>query len=275
MHLSAIHRTSGRAAEYWAYGLNCYMGCSFGCTYCSAPQTFKKDRALFHTKPTPRPNVLKNLKLDCDRLRDWDLDNNFDDTGVRKTNPPYIWFCPQCDPCQPVDREYQLTRKAIEIIHERGIGVAILTKADRVDANSVIRTLWTTDWFGVTLTQLYPKPSREWEPNAGLPIDRINALQDARALEIRTWVSLEPVLNPLTTLRLIECTSCIVDHFKIGILNYHPLAKEIDWHDFGHRAKELLDSLGYSQITEPGVAAPRTYYLKRDLVEKMGNGGGS
>ena len=35
---------------------------------------------------------------------------------------------PTCDPCQPIDGNYQLTRQAIIILHSNGFNVTILTK---------------------------------------------------------------------------------------------------------------------------------------------------
>jgi hypothetical protein len=43
----------------------------------------------------------------------------------------------------------------------------------------------------------------------------------------------------------------------VGTLNYHPRAKAIDWHAFGHQVVALLESLG------------KAYYVKADLAAKM------
>lgn len=70
---------------------------------------------------------------------------------------------------------------------------------------------------------------------------------------IRTWVSLEPVLYPETTLEIIRQTHVFVDEFKVGTLNYHPHLKNIDWRRFAVQAERLLQQLGCH------------YYLKEDL----------
>lgn len=55
----------------------------------------------------------------------------------------------------------------------------------------------------------------------------------------------------------IRLTHGFVDLFKVGKLNHHPRAKEINWYDFGWKAKNLLESLG------------NDYYLKHDLRQCM------
>jgi DNA repair photolyase len=109
------------------------------------------------------------------------------------------------------------------------------------------------DQFGVTLTNLDETLSRKWEPLAKLPAERITSLVRAHEKGIRTWVSLEPVLYPETALEIIRRTHKFVDKFKVGTLNYHPHARNIDWHRFAGDVKSLLDELNCD------------YYLKNDL----------
>ena len=80
----------------------------------------------------------------------------------------------------------------------------------------------------------------------------------AHAYGIQTWASLEPVIDPEQTFEIIRQTREFVGFYKVGKLNYHPHAKTIDWHKFGHKARELLDSLGCK------------YMLKKDLKKEMG-----
>ena len=87
-------------------------------------------------------------------------------------------------------------------------------------------------WYGATLTFLNKEDSLKWEPGAALPNERIAILKQAYKIGISTWVSLEPVIDPEQTLEIIRQTYEFVDLYKVGKLNYHPLAKMIDWHKF-------------------------------------------
>jgi DNA repair photolyase len=113
--------------------------------------------------------------------------------------------------------------------------------------------LTSRDWFGVTLTNLDNILSLRWEPGAALPEERINSLYKAHKKGVKTWVSLEPVLYPKTTLEIIRKTYKFVDTFKVGTLNYHRHARSIDWHRFAADVKSLLLELDAK------------YYLKEDL----------
>jgi len=113
--------------------------------------------------------------------------------------------------------------------------------------------LTNNDWFGVTLTNLNDALSLQWEPGAALPEARIMSLYHAHEKGIKTWVSLEPVLYPEVALELIRRTHSFVNKFKVGVLNYHPHSKDIDWHNFANDVKSLLTELRCD------------YYLKNDL----------
>ena len=88
-----------------------------------------------------------------------------------------------------------------------------------------------------------------------MPQDRIDSLYLAKKLGLKTWVSFEPVIDPEAVYRLLEATQDFVDLYKVGKLNYHPLAKEIDWRKFKGEMEERLSRLG------------KPYYLKKDLLE--------
>ena len=118
--------------------------------------------------------------------------------------------------------------------------------------------LTVNDTYGATLTLLDAADSKHWEPRAALPEQRLQALRIAHDHGIRTVASLEPVIDPEQTLEMIEWAHEFTDLYKVGKLNYHPHAATIDWHDFGHKAVELLDSLGAK------------YYIKNDLKKEMG-----
>ena len=168
------------------------------------------------------------------------------------TNPQPILFSFTTDPYQEIDEEYQLTRQGIKYLHENGLAVEILTKGGMRAARD-FDLLSEKDAFATTLTFVDEKKSREWEPGAALPDDRIEAMKLAHSQGIRVWVSLEPVIDPEESLELIRLTHGFVDLFKVGKLNYHPAARDVDWKSFANRAVSLLERLG------------KRYYIKKDL----------
>lgn len=238
LNMLVVYEPRGKAREYSELAVNLYNGCGHRCVYCYAPASIHVTLDTFYT-PKPRPNLIEKLDLDLEKLH----------LGHR---PSPVLLCFTCDPYQPIDNEYQLARKAIQVLHSHNTDVMILTKGGR-RAERDFDLLTSKDWFGVTLTNLDDTLSREWEPRAALPGERIEALRKAHENGVKTWVSLEPVLYPETTLDVIRQTHRFVDKFNVGTLNYHPHSKNIGWHEFAVNAKNLLTELEC------------VYYLKEDL----------
>jgi len=231
-----IYQPSGRAREYAPWAANLYSGCAHGCLYCYAPMVLRRDRAEFRTAPSPRANVLEQLAREAKKLP----------SGIK------VLLSFTTDPYQPCEEEYGITRRAIEILHAHGLGVEILTKGGRRAARD-FDLLGEEDAFGSTLTFLSPQKSREWEPNAALPEDRLAAIEEAHGRGITVWVSLEPVIEPEETLKIVKATHGMVDLYKVGPLTHHPLSETVNWRAFGLQVQSLFRELG------------SRYYLKEDL----------
>uniref|UniRef100_A0A6M3LNC8 Putative radical SAM superfamily protein n=1 Tax=viral metagenome TaxID=1070528 RepID=A0A6M3LNC8_9ZZZZ len=236
--MNIIYEPRGKAGEYCKLACNLYRGCSHGCIYCYAPKaTFNNDFA----KPKQRKGLIEQLEKEAALLRfPWN-----------KHDSP-ILLCFTCDPYQLIDSHYQITRQALQILKKNNLDVMILTKGGK-RAERDFDLLTHNDKFGVTLTCLDNSESLKWESGAALPNERIESLRVAHKLGVKTWVSIEPVINPETSLEIIRQTHEFVDLFKVGKMNYHTIAKTIDWSKFGHDAIDLLQSLG------------NEYYIKDDL----------
>lgn len=252
MATDLIYEPAGRAREYAPLALNLYRGCSHGCTYCYAPDACRTNRAAFHASPAPRVDVIRKLERELARGRE---------VGMQRLNGQKdpVLLCFTTDPYQPLATETGITRRAIELLHEHGYPVHVLTKGGtRACADFDLLGQLPGDAFASTLTFTDDNDSAEWEPGAAPWLDRLEAIREAHSLGIQTWVSLEPVVDPRQTIELIELTAGHVDLFKVGTLNHHPLARTIDWSTFAQDVVALLDKLGTS------------YYLKTDLARYQG-----
>jgi len=248
-----IYEPKGRAREYAALACNIYRGCDHGCTYCYAPSATYKSPDDFH-QPTERKQFLSKLRINAAALH-----------SQGTTGQVLLSFT--CDPYQWLDVYSQHTRGTIQILHENGFSVCVLTKG----AFRALRDLdlfGPSDAFATTMTLLDPKASHEWEPRAAEPQARMHVIRRFHAAGIPTWVSLEPVLDPEVSLEIIRQTYSYVDLFKVGKLNHHKLSKTIDWHKFGHDAIQLLTSLSYQPIEadDAPTITEKSYYIKADLA---------
>lgn len=136
------------------------------------------------------------------------------------------------------------------------LNVCILTKGGKRSERD-FDLLGKNDTYAATLTFIDKRLSAEFEPYASLPKERFDALLKAHDLGIPTWVSLEPVIDPAETIKIIRQTSDYVDMYKIGVWNYDKRANELDYSGFVRKAIELINSTGAQ------------YYIKKDLAKYL------
>ncbi len=241
--MKVIYEPKGRAREYAELAVNLYNGCSHGCEYCYAPAVMHKTKENFFNYPVPRKNVIELLEKDL-----IEMDNNNDNREVL--------LCFSCDPYQDIDGEFQLTRQAIKLFIKYNIHYNILTKGgNRISRDlKLIGTKPELCRLGATLVFANDNMCRRYEPGAVVTSNRIFALTCAHRGGLKTWVSLEPVWSYADTYVLILLTHKVVDEYKIGKLNYHAHAKEIDWKAFKDGIVDLCESLGVNYVLKNDLA---------------------
>lgn len=239
--MKPIYIPSGAAKEYGDYAINIYTGCPHRCYYCFAPTVLHKDREVFHSVAEPRKNIVEAVKRQLDR---------------EQITGKLIHLCFTCDP-YPMGYDSTPTREIIKAIKAGGNNVQILTK-NGLDAERDFDLLDASDWFGVTyagyeLGEVLNGAAAE--PGAGPPHMRLRALKYAHDLGVKTWISMEPVLDAEDTLDSLELSVLHIDRYKIGKLNYWP--SDIDWKGFGQKVEEKCRLKGID------------YYIKDSLRKEM------
>lgn len=231
--MCVIYEPKGKALEYSPLAANLYRGCSHGCQYCYVPgiPPYKfavNPRQEFFEHPSPRAGIVWALERDARKFRG---------------DPRRILMSFTSDAYQPLEKERQITREALEILGRYGLHPQILTKAGEWAVKRDADVLMASGCvWAATLTCDSDAASLAWEPGAALPGDRMEALKRAHAMGIETWVSLEPVIDPDAAIRIIHATHKYVDLYKVGKLNHHPLEASIDWADFLVRVEDALDA---------------------------------
>ncbi|NOR48441.1 MAG: radical SAM protein [Methanosarcinaceae archaeon] len=240
---SIIYETKGRAREYCELAANLYRGCGHGCTYCYAPSATFRKREDFCIA-TVRTDVMKKFKKDVIELEN-------------KNETRSILLSFTTDPYQLLDVEKQLTRKAIELLHNHNLKVEILTKGGKRSERDFDLLSKRPDLssYGVTLVFTDEKLREEVEPGAASTQERIVALKKAHEMGIPTFVSLEPVWEIEQALELINLTHEFVDLYKVGKLNYNKQNKTVDWQKFKKDVVSKFEKYGSK------------YYLKKSLQD--------
>jgi len=243
MRMRVIYQPDDKTLEYAELILNLYTGCSHNCNYC---YNKREGRPQGPYDQPAKMAILKNIQHDLLILED-DLDRR----------PVHISF--MGDPYDMGRADNSYTRSVLMAFKAYGHPFQILTKGGMLAAKD-FDLYGPEDSFGATLTFDNDADSRQHEPGAALPADRIAALKEAYSRGIHTWVSCEPVIKPEQTLKLIEMTHEFVDLFWIGKLNHYPkMEKKIDWPKFRSEVEALLQKCG----KQPGTG----YRLKHQLIE--------
>ena len=242
-----IYQPRGAALEYAPLACNLYIGCEHGCRYCYAPACLKLSRSEFHSERRSRKEVLLKLQRDLEEMRR---------SGDRRR----VLFCFVSDPYSGSDNT--ITRSALELMREYDHPFDVLTKGG-VKAAADFDLYGSDDRFAASLTFLSAERSREMEPAAALPADRLEALRLAHERGIGTWVSFEPVIDPDETERLFVASRDFVDQYKIGKASNFQYSASIDWAAFTRRMVAHFKEAG------------KKYLVKKSLINYMGGSDGN
>lgn len=237
---NVIYEPKGAALEYSPLACNLWLTCTHGCKYCFAPRALHKKPESFFIEAPERKNILGRLEKDCKEM-----------AGDRR--PILLSFV--CDCYQPHDAGPAITRKALEILSRYKMTAQVLTKGGMRAARD-FDILKKNKWeFGSTILFSKPESRREWEPGAASIMNRIHAICLAHEMGIRTWVSVEPVIDPEQALEAIEALIKlkVVDFWKVGKLNHHKEhERSVDWSKFLRDVRLLLKD--------------QAHYIKNDLL---------
>ncbi len=186
---STLNReSSGRMPFAWT--INPYRGCEFGCQYCYARYTHEFmemwDSRDFERKiyaKTDAPALLRaELRLGRDR-------------GLP------ISLGTATDPYQPAEKQFEITRRILEVFAEfQGLDLSITTKSVLVLRDlDLLKTLARKHRFSIhmTITTLDERLARLLEPKAPAPAQRLEAIRKLDEAGIRVGVNVMPILPGL------------------------------------------------------------------------------
>jgi len=242
--MDLIYETRGKAREYAPLAADLFTGCVYRCRYCYVPDSAKVPADRFHRQCAVRHNVLSRLRADLDELE-------------KHHDNRLILLSFGCDPYPPPPHDSQVTRAVIKRLIERNRPFTILTKGGTRSLRDFdLLAVSDRASFGCTLVFTDQQDADIWEPGAASLDDRVAALQAARSRGIPTWVSIEPVISPAQAIALVEQYHPLVDHWKVGKVNYRPeIESAVDWRRFREEITRTFHSVGAD------------FYLKKSLTE--------
>ena len=187
---SALNREASRRM-YFAWTLNPYRGCEFGCKYCYARYTHEFmemwDGLDFERKIYAKTNAPDLVRAELRAARDQGLP---------------IALGTATDPYQPAELQFRITRQILEVIREfQGVTLSITTKSVLILRDlDLLAAIADKNRLSVhlTITTTDPRLARLLEPKAPPPAKRLEAVQLLAAAGIRVGVNAMPILPGLT-----------------------------------------------------------------------------
>jgi len=130
-----------------------------------------------------------------------------------------VWISSVCDPYQPLEAKYGLTRRCLKELLEKQFPVNIQTKSKLVLRDLDLLKNFKEIEVGFTITTNDEKIAKLFEPGASSIAERVKALEKLRASGIRTFAFIGPLL-PGNPEKLVADLAGLVNRVFIDRMNY-------------------------------------------------------
>jgi DNA repair photolyase len=184
--------------------INPYRGCEHGCIYCFARPTHAylglSPGLDFESKLFVKPEAAKLLEREL---------------SAPGYVPRNIAIGTNTDPYQPIEREYQVMRRILEVLERCGHPVGIVTKSALVTRDIDILSRMAERRLAkvaLSVTTLDRALARIMEPRASTPAKRLEALRQLTEAGIPTAVMVAPVipaLNDAEIERILDAAAAV------------------------------------------------------------------
>lgn len=192
-------------SQIFDYCVNPYTGCQVNCRYCYA-RLFMR-RYSGHKEPW---GGFVDVKINApDVLR----------KQLKRAKRGTVWISSVCDPYQPLEAKYELTRRCLKELVENQFPVNIQTKSTLVLRDLDLLKAFKDIEVGFTITTNDQKIAGFFEPGAASIAERLKALRELHSSGIRTFAFIGPLL-PGDSEKLVADLDGLVDRVFIDRMNY-------------------------------------------------------
>jgi DNA repair photolyase len=191
-------------SKIYPYVINPYTGCQHNCSYCYA--RYMK-RFTGHQEPWGQ---FVDVKVNAPDLLA---------RQIKKKKPDTVWISGVCDPYQPLEAKYQLTRQCLEILAQNDWPVVVQTRSPLVLRD--IDVIQKGKYFevGFSITTADDRIRGIFEPNAPAINERVRALDELHQAGIKTYAMIAPMLPGAEN--LAEILAGKIDRVLMDRMNYH------------------------------------------------------
>jgi len=243
-----FYTPKGKAREYTGkdnIGLNVYKYCPNGCIYCYCPFMLCKKPIEFYNEPDYTDNIIARVKLYAYRYARKEVFLSFiGDIGIIDKNNYFV--------------------QILEIFKNHNIRPRILTKSNIHNLLPLLKECNAI--LGCTIVTIKESIREKNEPFASTISERLQLLNEAKCNGIKTWISIEPIIDVYEILTIVRYTQKYIDYYFIGKMNYNDIGsnetklKEVlpmvyeflsmakISFTFGEDTKLLINKCGYTKV---------------------------
>jgi DNA repair photolyase len=187
---SLLNRVTSQRELPFAWAINPYRGCEFGCKYCYARYTHEfmefREGVDFERKIFVKQHAAQLLRQELRRVKPGE--------GIA--------IGTATDPYQPAERRFEVTRTILEeLSHQSGLDMGIVTKSNLVTRDvELLRNIAKNNRIcvSITVTTLNTDLARILEPRAPRPDLRLEAVRQLNLAGVDAGVNCAPVLPEMT-----------------------------------------------------------------------------
>ncbi|MBP1740992.1 MAG: Radical superfamily protein [Deltaproteobacteria bacterium] len=192
-------------SQIFDYCVNPYTGCQVNCRYCYARLFMKR-----YSGHKEAWGEFVDVKINAPEVLRKQL---------QRAKRGTAWISSVCDPYQPLEAKYELTRRCLKELLEKQFPVNIQTKSKLVLRDMDLLKDFKEIEVGFTITTNDEKIAGFFEPGAASVADRMKALERIHSSGIKTFAFIGPLL-PGDPEKLVAALDGSVDRVFIDRMNY-------------------------------------------------------
>jgi len=198
-------------SKIFDYCLNPYTGCQLKCVYCYARLFMRR-----YSGHKEAWGEFVDVKINAPEVLRKQLE---------KAKRGTVWTSSVCDPYQPLEAKYALTRQCLRELADKQFPVNIQTKSDLVLRDLDLFLEFEEIEVGFTITTDDERMAKLFEPGASTVDERLKALEKIHSNGIKTFVFIGPILpgNPEKFIKRLEGKA---DKILIDRMNYLSTIRE-------------------------------------------------
>jgi DNA repair photolyase len=226
-------------SKIYEYVVNPYIGCQHACSYCYARfmKRFTGHREFW--------GEFVDVKVNAPDLLQQEI--------MRKKKGG-VWVSGVCDPYQPLEAKYKITRKCLEILIGNNWPITVQTRSPLVTRDADLLKAANDIEVGMTISTADDSIRQLFEPQAPSIKSRINALDELHRAGIRTFAMIAPLLPKADG--LVNELEGKVDYLLIDRLNYH-------YSDWVYKNNDLENAMSDSFFSQKTIELAAVFKIKQ------------